>query len=281
MHHWHVAGARCAGCAKLLKRANRCWERTVVAGHHPVRPSVARTALSLLQHARRNPTLSCRADADSNEPVSGPALRAGGLPISLRIRSALPVAHGNAAQGAQQVAEHAIRVVMDAAWQAEHAAQIAEAVARGARRRTLLVASFGALGVLFGIAVVAASRITTRINADMASVAAAMHRLDATQRQINDRLTTLQASSARQAALDEPTNRGPIIPVAPSAAAPVAPTGPALPGAIKPLPALTSSVPDRSTRRQSADRTSVQRARLDRTAPSPVAMATMAAGSGG
>jgi len=211
-----------------------------VAGHHPLRLSVARNAQLLLHHSRRNPGLTSRAGADSNEPLPTLARRASALPVSLHVRSALPVAQGQIAQGVQHVAEHAVRVVTDAAWQAEQAAQLAEAVGRGARRGNLVAMSLSALAILLGIAVVAASQINTRTNAEMASVAAALRQLNATQRQINDRLLAQQGS---QAALVAPTSPGSTVPAAPAAAPPVmlpvAPLGPAVPVSIKPLPPLT------------------------------------------
>lgn len=208
-----------------------------------------------------------------------------GLPISLRIPSALPVAQGHVAQGVQLVAEQSIRVVTDAAWQAEQAARLAEAARGRARRGTLVATSFGALALLFGVAVVAASHINTRTNAEMASVAAALRRLDATQRQISDRLTALRASSATQAALIKPTSRGSIMPVAPAAATPVTvpvvPIGPAVPVAIKPLPPVTWSVPHQPTRQRPPHGGPVQPARLNRIAPSSVEIARAAARTAG
>ena len=211
-----------------------------MAGHHPLRLSVARNAQLLLHHSRRNPRLTSRADANSNEPLPALARRAGALPVSLHARSSLPVSHAEISQDVQHVTEHAVRVVTDAAWQSEQAAQLAEAVGRGARRGNLVAMSLGALAILLGIAVVAASHINTRTNAEMASVAAALRQLNATQRQINDRLTAQQGS---QAALVAPTSQGPIMPETPAAAPPVmqpvAPLGPAVPVSVKPLPPLT------------------------------------------
>ena len=240
-----------------------------MAGHHPSRLSVARNAQILLHHSRRNPALTCRAGANS-------------LPVSLQVRSSLPVARGQVAQGVQHVAEHAVRVVTDAAWQAEQAARLAEAVGRGARRGNLVAMSLGALAVLLGIAVVAAGRITMRTDAEMASVAAALRQLNATQRQINDRLTAQQAS---QAALAGPTSQGSILPVAPAATAPVmvpvAPLGPAVPVPIKPLPPLTWSTPNEPMRRLQADDWPARRPRLNREAPSNVATSEAAPGTAG
>jgi hypothetical protein len=256
-----------------------------VEGHHPSRFSVAQNAQLLLHHSRRKPALSCRADATSNEPLSRLGRQRGGLPISLHIPSALPVAQRHVAQGAQRVAEQAIRVVTDAAWQAEQAARLAKAAERGARRGSRVAASFGVLAVSFGIAAVAASHINTRTNAEMASVAAALRRLDATQRQISDRLTALRAPPATQAALVAPTSGGSLMPAAPAASpagtVPVAPIGPALPVAIKPLPPVTRSVPLEPTRRQPPHEGPVQRARLNRISPSSVEMAGAAGGNAG
>jgi hypothetical protein len=251
-----------------------------------LRLSVARNAELLLNHSRRNPALICRAGAKSNEPGSELARRGGGgLPISLHIPSALPVARKQVAQGAQQVAEHAIQVVTDAAWQAEQGARLAEAARRGARRSTLVAMCFGALALLFGISVVTASHINTRTNAEMASVATALRQLDATQHQINDRLTALQASSATQAALVAPTSRGSVMPAAPAAAPPVAlpvaPIGPAVPVATKPLPPVTWSVPNKARRRVPPSDLPAQRARVIRIAPSRLAVAGATSGTAG
>ncbi len=250
-----------------------------------MRLSVVRNAELLLNHSRRNPALICRAGAKSYEPRSEPAGRAGGLAISLHAPSALPVAQGQPVQGVQQVAEHAIRVLTDAAWQAEQAARLAAAAGGGARRSTLVTMSFGALAVLFGIAVVAASHINTRTNAEMASVATALRQLDATQHQINDRLTALRASPPTQAALVAPTSRSSVILAAPAAAplvaVPVAPIGPAVPVATKPLPPVTWSVPNKATRRLPPSEPPAQRAELIWAAPSKLAMAGAASGTAG
>jgi len=247
-----------------------------------LRLSVARNAQLLLHHSRRNPGLTCRSEANSNDPIPVLARRAGGLPASLHVPSALPVVQGQIAQGVQHVAEHAVRVITDAAWQAEQAAQLAEAVGRGARRGNLVAMSLGALAILLGIAVVAASHINTRTNAEMASVAAALRQLNATQREINDRLTAQQAS---QAALVAPTSQGSIMPVAPAAAppvmVPVAPLGPAVPVDIKPLPPVTWSAPTETTRRLSPHDAPVQRSRLNRNPPSNVTMSEAASGTAG
>jgi len=249
-----------------------------VAGHHPPRLSVARNAQFLLHHSRRNPGLTCRTGANSNDPLPVLARRAGGLPVSLRARSGLPVAQGQIAQGVQHVAEHAVRVVTDAAWQAEQAAQLAEAVGRGARRGNLVAMCLGALAVLLGVAVLAASQINTRTNAEMASVAAALRQLNATQRQINERLTA-------QAALVAPTSQGSIMPVAPAAAppamVPVAPLGPAVPVDIKPLPPVTWSAPTETTRRLPPHDPPVQRSQLNRKPPSNVTMSEAASRTAG
>lgn len=276
---WLDRNAQLRNCADIDVR--QCWGSALLAAYQPLRLTVARNAALLLNHSRRNPALICRAGANRAEPGSGLTGRAGGLPISLHVRSALPVAPGHVAQGVQQVAEHAIRVVTDAAYQAEQAARLAEAARRGARRTTLVAVSFGASAVLFGIAVVAARHIDTRTNAEMASVAAALHQLDATQRQINDRLTALQASPATQAALVAPTEQGSVLPAAPAAAPPVAPIGPAVPVATKPLPPVTWSTPNKATRRLPPNDLPAQRARLMRTAPSTVEMARATSGTAG
>jgi hypothetical protein len=153
------------------------------------------------------------------------------------------------------------------ACQAEQAARLADEARRSARRGKLVATSFGAFAALFGIALVAISHINTRTNADMASIAAALSRLGGTQRQIDDRLTALHASSATQATLLAPGSPAPVMPVSPVAAppvmTPVAPLGPALPVAIKPLPPVTWSIQEESERRQPPHHAPVQRARLD------------------
>ncbi len=256
-----------------------------MAGHHPLRLSVSRDAQLLLHHAKRNPALSCRTAANGNELPSGFVRRAGPLPISLHMPSALPVAHGHAAQGVQRVAEHAIRVVTDVACQAEQAARLADEARHSARRGKLVATSLGAFAALLGIAVVAASHINTRTNVEMASIATALRQLDATQRQINDRLTALHASSATPATLVMPGSPAPVIPVSPVAAPPVtarvAPIGPALPVAIKPLPPVTWSIPRQSGRQQPLRGSPIQRARLDRTVPSKVVLTKTAAEAAG
>ncbi len=246
---------------------------------------MSRNAQLLLHHARRNPALSCRAAANSNERPSGSVRRTGTLPISLQMPSALPVAQGYAMQSVQRVAEHAIRVVTDVACQAEQAARLADEAKRSARRGKLIATSFGAFAALLGIALVAASHINSRTNADVASVAAALSRLDATQRQINDRLIELHDSATTQTTLLAPGSPAPAMPVspvaAPTVAAPVAPIGPALPVAIKPLPPVTWSIREESGRRQPPRHAPVQRARLDSTALSKVMTATAAADTAG
>jgi hypothetical protein len=251
-----------------------------------LRLSVSRNAQLLLDHARRNPALSCRTAANSNEPPSGFVRHAGVLPISLHIPSVLPATPGNIAQDVQRVAEHAIRVVTDVACQAEQAARLADEARRSARRGRLIATSFGAFAALFGIAVVAASHINTRINDEMASVATSLRQLDATQRQINDRLTAMHASPATQATLVAPGSAAaagmPVSPVAaPPVVAPVAPIGPALPVGIKPLPPVTWSVPGESGQRQPTGHPSVQPARLGRIAPSRVVTVKAAAETAG
>jgi hypothetical protein len=272
-------------CANVLVQMNRRWGSTLVAGHHPPRLSVSRNAQLLLHHARRNPALSCRTAANSNGSPSGLMRRTGSLPISLQVSAALPVAAGPVAHGVQRVAEHAIRVATDVACQAEQAARLADEARRSAHRGKLVAASFGAVAALFGIAVVAGSHINMRTDAEMATVANALRQLDATEHQINDQLTALHASSATQATLVAPGGPTPVMPISPVAAppvtAPVAPIGPALPVAIKPLPPVTWSVPGGSAQRQRAHHAPVQRARLDRTAPSKVMMAKAAAETAG
>jgi hypothetical protein len=256
-----------------------------VAGHHPSRLSVSRNAQLLLLHARHNPALSCRGATNSNELPGAFVRRTGSLPISLQIPSALPLAQGHVAQGVQRVAEHAIRVVTDVACQAEHAARLADEAKRSARRGRLVATSFGAFAALFGIAVVAANHLDTGTSADIASVATALIRLDATQRQINDRLTALHASASTEATLVAPGSPTPVMPLSPVAAppvaVPVAPIGPALPVAIKPLPPVTWSIQEESGRRQPPHHAAVQRVRLDPTVPSKVMLAKSATESAG
>lgn len=257
-----------------------------MAGHHPLRPSVSRNAQLLLHHARRNPALSCRTAANSNEQPFGLVRRAGVLPISLHMLSALPAAQPHVAQGVQRVAEYGIRIVTDVACQAEQAARLASEARRSARRGKTVAASFGVFAAVFGIAVVvAASHIDRRTNADMASVSTALRQLYATQRQINDRLTALDPSSATQAALVAPSGPAPVMPVSPVTAppvtAPVTPIGPALPVAIKPLPPVTWPIPGASGPRQPPRGARLQRARLDPTVRSKVVTAKAAAETAG
>ena len=234
----------------------------------------------MLHHSRRNPGLTWRAGVNSNAPLPVLARRAGALPVSLQVPSALPVGQGQIPQDVQHVAEHAVRIVADAAWQAEQAAQLAEAVGRGARRGNLVAMSLGALAILLGIAVAAASHIDTSTNAEMASVAAALRQLNATQRQINDRLTAQQGS---QAALVAPTGQGSIMPAAPAAgpAVMLAPLGPAVPVSIKPLPPVTWSAPNEPTRRLLPHGPPVQSSRLNGNAPSNLAISEAASGPAG
>lgn len=243
-----------------------------------MRHSVAQTAQLLLHHTRCSPALSCRADANRDEARPAPARRPGPPLTSLPMPAALPIARRHVAQSMQQVAERAIRVVTDAAWQAEKAAELAEADRRGARRGALLATCFGTLAVLAGIAVLAAVRLNMRTNAEMASIAAALSQLQMTQRQINDRLTALQASSTTQAA---PGSRGSIRPVAPATTSPVtlplAPIGHALPVGNKPLPPFAQSVPNGSVWPQPHHAARDEPRRLDRIAPQSVAVARGAA----
>ena len=240
-----------------------------MAGPHPLRLPVARNAQLLLHHSRRNPALTGRASGNTHGPLPVLARRAGGLPVSLHVPRGLPVVQGQTAQSVQRVAEHVVRVVTDAAWQAEEAAQFAEAAGRGARRGNLVATSLGAFVILLGIAVLAARHINTRTNVEMTSVAAALRQLNATQREINDRLNAQQAP---QAALVAPTGQGSIMPVAPTAVppvtVPVAPIGPAVPVDIKPLPPVTWSAPNEATHPVPPNDLPVQRSRFIRNAPS-------------
>jgi hypothetical protein len=174
------------------------------------------------------------------------------------------------ARDLRRAADGAVRVVREAAGQAEEAARLAGQAGRTARRGTLAAAGFGTLAALLCVAVAAASHINAQANAEATKVSAALTKLNNTQHQIDDRVEALHAHAVTQAALVTPGDRVPLAPPA-TASGSMPRIVPAVPVAIKPLPPVTWSVPSRQT--LSRDGASAERVRADTGVSSSVAMA--------
>jgi hypothetical protein len=252
-----------------------------VTGHDSARLSVAQLAHVLVRHAVRDPSLRCRSAANSNEQRQAAGLNRSALPISLRTSPlATPALAVSYSEGMRRTADDTLRMVREAAGQAEEAAALADAAGRTARRGTLTAAGFGTLAALFCIAVVAASHINTQANAEAAKVSIALATLDNTQHRIDARLEALHAHAVTQAALVTPGDRTPIAPPLATTASGVMPRiAPVVPVAIKPLPPVTWSIPGRRTFPQ--DTTPAERVRADSGASPNMAVAEASEGKSG